>query len=88
MEALLDIVLKILAFLGVFTIVVFIHEFGHFAVARLCGVKVEVFSIGFGRELFGRTAKSGTRWKLSAVPLGGYVKFFGDDGPASWIERM
>ena len=92
MEALLDFGQTLLWFLAVFTVVVFIHEFGHYGVARLCGVKVEVFSIGFGRELFGHTAKSGTRWKLSAVPLGGYVKFFGDEGPSSridtHIERM
>lgn len=59
------------------TILVFVHEMGHYLVARLCGVRVEVFSIGFGPELFGRYDKHGTRWKFSAIPLGGYVKMFG-----------
>lgn len=67
-------------FVVVLTIVVFFHELGHYLVARFCGVRVEVFSIGFGKELFGYTAKSGTRWKFSWIPLGGYVKFFGDMG--------
>lgn len=64
-------------FLALLTVLVFIHEFGHYIVARWCGVRVEVFSIGFGPELFGRTDSHGTRWKVSAVPLGGYVKMFG-----------
>jgi regulator of sigma E protease len=59
------------------TILVFVHEMGHYLVARWCGVRVEVFSIGFGPELFGRYDKHGTRWKFSAIPLGGYVKMFG-----------
>lgn len=63
--------------LALLTILVFVHEFGHYIVARWCGVRVEVFSIGFGPELFGRTDSHGTRWKFSAVPLGGYVKMFG-----------
>ena len=70
-------------FLVVLTTVVFFHELGHYAIARFCGVKVEVFSVGFGREVFGLTDKSGTRWKFSIVPLGGYVKFFGDMGYSS-----
>lgn len=82
----------ILSFLVVFTVVVFIHEFGHYWVARMCRVKVEVFSIGFGRELFGITDKAGTRWKLGLVPLGGYVRFFGDENaasrPALGLDRM
>ena len=65
------------------TIVVFFHELGHFLVARWCGVKVLTFSIGFGPELFGFYDRHGTRWKVSAIPLGGYVKFFGDDNAAS-----
>ena len=68
----------ILPFLVVLTILVFVHELGHYWIARRNGVKVEVFSIGFGPELFGWTAKSGTRWKVSALPLGGYVKMYGD----------
>ena len=69
--------------LFVLTIVVFFHELGHFAVARLCGVRVMVFSIGFGPELLGINDRHGTRWKISAIPLGGYVKFFGDEDVAS-----
>lgn len=65
-------------FLIVLTILVFVHELGHYLVARLCGVRIEVFSIGFGPELFGWTDRVGTRWKVSAVPLGGYVKMFGE----------
>ncbi len=71
------------AFLFVLTIVVFVHEFGHFWVGRRCGVGVKAFSIGFGPELFGWYDRHGTRWKLSAVPLGGYVKFVGDMNGAS-----
>ncbi len=70
-------------FLFVLTIVVFFHELGHFLVARLCGIKVVVFSIGFGPEIVGFNDRYGTRWKVSAVPLGGYVKFFGDENAAS-----
>ncbi len=70
-------------FLFVLTIVVFFHELGHFLVARLCGIKVLTFSIGFGPEIIGFNDRHGTRWKISAVPLGGYVKFFGDDNAAS-----
>ncbi|NBC94797.1 MAG: RIP metalloprotease RseP [Deinococcus-Thermus bacterium] len=73
----------LIPFLIVLTVLVFVHELGHYWVARRCGVRVEVFSIGFGPELFGWTAKSGTRWKFSAVPLGGYVKMFGDANAAS-----
>ncbi len=67
----------VISLLVLLTIVVFIHELGHFWVARRCGVRVEVFSVGFGPELFGRTDRFGTRWKFSAIPLGGYVKMFG-----------
>ena len=70
-------------FLFVLTIVVFFHELGHFLVARWCGVRVLVFSIGFGPELCGFNDRHGTRWKLAAIPLGGYVKFFGDENAAS-----
>ncbi len=70
-------------FLLVLSILVFVHEWGHYIVARLCGVRVESFSIGFGKELFGRYDKHGTRWKFSLIPLGGYVKMFGDTDPAS-----
>jgi regulator of sigma E protease len=73
----------VIPFLFVLTLVVFFHELGHFLVARWCGVKVLVFSIGFGPELFGFNDRRGTRWQLSAIPLGGYVKFLGDDNAAS-----
>ena len=73
----------IVPFLGVMTFIVFFHEFGHFIVARWCGVKIEAFSIGFGREIFGWNDKHGTRWKIAWLPLGGYVKFEGDENAAS-----
>ncbi len=73
----------LIPFLFVLTIVVFFHELGHFLVARWAGVKVLTFSLGFGPELVGFNDRHGTRWKVSAVPLGGYVKFFGDDSEAS-----
>lgn len=76
----------LISFALVISVIVFIHEFGHFLAARLCGVRVEVFSIGFGRELLGRTDRHGTRWKLALWPLGGYVKMFGDAGAASTPE--
>ncbi|MEJ2374715.1 MAG: RIP metalloprotease RseP [Pseudolabrys sp.] len=70
-------------FLFVLTIVVFFHEFGHFLVARWCGIRVLTFSLGFGPEVVGFNDRYGTRWKISAIPLGGYVKFFGDENAAS-----
>jgi regulator of sigma E protease len=73
----------IIPFLFVLTIVVFFHELGHFLIARWAGVKVLTFSLGFGPELAGFNDRHGTRWKISAVPLGGYVKFFGDESEAS-----
>jgi regulator of sigma E protease len=73
----------VVPFLFVLTIVVFFHELGHFLMARWCGIKVLVFSIGFGPEIAGFNDRFGTRWKISAVPLGGYVKFFGDENAAS-----
>jgi regulator of sigma E protease len=72
-----------LPFIIVISIVVFVHEFGHYWVARRCGVKIEAFSIGFGHELFGWTDTHGTRWKVCWLPLGGYVKMFGDSNAAS-----
>lgn len=70
-------------FLVALTVIVFIHELGHFLVARWCGVDVESFSIGFGREIYGWHDRNGTRWKLAWIPLGGYVKFRGDANAAS-----
>jgi regulator of sigma E protease len=72
-----------LPFLAAMMLIVFVHEFGHYYIARLCGVNVESFSIGFGKELLGWTDKRGTRWKIAAIPLGGYVKFEGDANAAS-----
>ena len=77
----------ILPFLILLTIVVFVHEYGHYYFARRYGVGVTAFSIGFGKELFGYTDKNGTRWKFSAVPFGGYVKFFGDHNIFSDFNR-
>lgn len=73
----------VVPFLFVLFVVVFIHEMGHFLVGRWCGIKVVAFSIGFGPELIGWTDRTGTRWRLAAIPLGGYVKFFGDSSAAS-----
>lgn len=70
-------------FLLVLTIVVFFHELGHYLVGRWCGIHADVFSVGFGPELIGRNDKHGTRWKLSLIPLGGYVKFRGDENATS-----
>ena len=75
------------AFLFVLSIVVFIHELGHFLVARWCGVKVSAFSMGFGPELCSFTDKHGTRWRLALFPLGGYVKFMDDENGASVPSR-
>ena len=74
-------------FLVLLTVIVFVHELGHYVIARLNGVKVEVFSIGFGQEIYGFTDKMGTRWKLSLIPLGGYVKFFGDANLSSSLPE-
>jgi regulator of sigma E protease len=74
-------------FLFVLTVVVFIHELGHFLVARWCGVKVQTFSIGFGREIFGFHDRHGTRWRFAWIPLGGYVKFIDDENGASVPSR-
>ncbi len=73
----------IVPFLFTLTIIVFFHELGHFLVARWCGIRVLVFSMGFGPELTGFNDRHGTRWKISLIPLGGYVKFFGDENEAS-----
>lgn len=75
--------LYILAFLLVIGPLVFVHELGHYAAGRMFGIKADVFSIGFGREIAGFTDKRGTRWKFGWLPLGGYVKFAGDMNPAS-----
>ncbi|MBL8884496.1 MAG: RIP metalloprotease RseP [Hyphomicrobium sp.] len=84
---------NVIIFLLVLTLVVFIHELGHFLVARWCGVVVKAFSIGFGPEIFGFYDRHGTRWRFAWIPLGGYVKFMDDDNAASMpspeaLERM
>jgi len=73
-----SILLTLFAFILLLAPLVVIHELGHYLVARWCGVKADVFSVGFGKELLGWTDKRGTRWKISALPLGGYVQFAGD----------
>src|SRR5690606_499270 len=83
MDTILGLLHTLAAFFIVLSVVVFIHEFGHYIVAKWCGVKITAFSIGFGRELVGYTDKSGTRWKIAALPLGGYVKMYGDSAAAS-----
>lgn len=75
----------IVPFLFVLTVLVFVHEFGHYFIARRNGVRIDVFSIGFGPELFGWYDRAGTRWKFSAIPLGGYVKMFGDSDASSGL---
>lgn len=75
--------ITIIAFLIVISVLVIIHEFGHYIVAKKCGVKIEEFSVGFGKEIWGRTDKSGTRWKVCIAPFGGFVKMFGDESGAS-----
>ncbi len=77
----------IIPFLVLLSIIVFIHEQVHYYFAKRYGVGVTAFSIGFGKELFGWTDKSGTRWKFSLIPLGGYVKFFGDHNIFSDYNR-
>lgn len=86
MQWLINMAYYVLPFLVLLGILVFVHELGHFWVARLLGVKVDEFSIGFGKELWGRTDRKGTHWKIAAVPLGGYCKFFGDEDAASAAE--
>src|SRR5271157_6415809 len=89
--ALLHPVFDLLAWLGwyvapfivLFRSIVFFHELGHYLAARWCGVKVDAFSLGFGPELLARVDSRGTRWRVAALPLGGYVKFHGDANVAS-----
>lgn len=78
-----EFITTLLLFIIVLSFIVFVHELGHFLPARYFGIKIETFSIGFGREIFGWTDSKGTRWKFSWIPLGGYVKFFGDADAAS-----
>jgi regulator of sigma E protease len=73
----------VVPFIIILSVIVAIHEFGHYLVGRWCGVKIEAFSLGFGPELWARVDKRGTRWRVGALPLGGYVKFYGDANAAS-----
>uniref|UniRef100_A0A2A4Z5J5 Zinc metalloprotease n=1 Tax=OCS116 cluster bacterium TaxID=2030921 RepID=A0A2A4Z5J5_9PROT len=77
----------VFGFISVLMVIVFVHEMGHFLVARWCNVRIEAFSIGFGKELWGFTDKKQTRWKLCLIPLGGYVKFWGDTNEASFADQ-
>jgi len=77
-----DTLITIISFLGIITPLIFIHEFGHYIVAKWCGVKIEKFSLGFGKEIFGWNDKSGTRWKVCILPFGGYVQMYGDETEA------
>jgi len=83
MSSLLSILITMAAFIALIGPLVFVHEMGHYLAGRCFGVQADMFSIGMGRELFGWTDRRGTRWKVSALPIGGYVKFRGDMGPAS-----
>ncbi len=86
LEQLFGVPFTLASFLVALTVVVFVHEFGHFWVARRNGVRCQAFSIGFGPELFGYTDKLGTRWKFSLIPLGGYVKMFGEAETMQAVE--
>ncbi|MDD2839725.1 MAG: RIP metalloprotease RseP [Rickettsiales bacterium] len=83
MELVFTILQDFLAFVLILSVLVFIHEYGHYLGCRICGVKVDSFSIGMGKEIFGWTDKNDVRWKISILPLGGYLKMFGDDDIAS-----
>ena len=74
---------NLFSFVAIISVIVFIHEFGHFIVARWCGVKIEEFAIGFGKKIFGFRDKKGTEWKFCVLPFGGYVKMYGDKNGAS-----
>ncbi|MGQ4273018.1 RIP metalloprotease RseP [Terrihabitans sp. B22-R8] len=77
----------VVPYLIILAVVIFFHELGHFAVARWCGIRVLTFSMGFGPEIASRVDRHGTRWRLAAIPLGGYVKFYGDENAASTPDR-
>ena len=82
-DNLITVLRAIIAFLIVLTVIVFVHELGHFLAARWVGIGVRTFSVGFGPEIAGFYDRRGTRWRISAIPLGGYVKFVGDENEAS-----
>lgn len=87
METLFALAHYFFSFVVVISIIVFIHEYGHYIIAKWCGVKIDAFSIGFGKELIGWNDKSGTRWKICALPFGGYVKMYGDATAASTADK-
>src|SRR5262249_60379180 len=80
MEFAVGILFNIACFLAITTVLVTVHELGHYGMARLTGLGVEVFSIGLGPELIGRTDRAGTRWRLGILPLGGYIRMSGESG--------
>jgi len=82
-ESLITLPITLVAFIALLCTIVFFHEYGHFSVARMLGVRVDVFSIGFGKTIARWRDRKGTEWRIAMLPLGGYVKFFGDEGPAS-----
>jgi regulator of sigma E protease len=83
LDVVISVAIALAAFAVLLPLIVFVHEYGHFKVARLCGIRVDTFSIGFGPRMFGWTDRKGTEWKVAAIPLGGFVKFFGDANAAS-----
>ena len=87
MDSVIDIAMTVGPFLIVISFLIAFHELGHYLAARACGVKVETFSIGFGKELFGWTDRTGTRWRFAALPLGGYVKMLGDADPSGVTQE-
>jgi regulator of sigma E protease len=87
-SALLDPIMYLATFVVVLSLVVFVHEFGHFQVAKWCGVAIEAFSIGFGKRLVSWKDKSGVEWKIGSLPLGGYVKFVDDSDPSSTLPQQ
>ena len=87
LEFLPNVIHSLFSFFVIISIIIFIHEFGHYAFAKYFGVKVETFSVGFGKELIGFSDRSGTRWKICAIPMGGYVKMFGDADAAGTSDE-
>ena len=78
-----DLLYTIVSFVIALSVIVTVHEYGHYIIGRISGIKAEVFSLGFGPKLISRVDKQGTRWQIAAIPLGGYVKFLGDANAAS-----
>ena len=87
MEWLINAVYYVVPFIVLLGVLVFVHELGHYLMAKFTGVKVDEFSIGFGKKLWGFTDRSGTEWKICAIPLGGYCKFLGDGDAASSTDE-